>query len=145
MFNFTDTQLAVSEYVVLAKGLKFVPTPSTKVAKKNYLLKDFNEFERKMKCKLPFFNKKEDIHPFRTKSGFEPPKSNGTLETFIDKVKLELTSMEIQKFNDNLSKNERKALNELRKRKDIVKKRLTKTTFVLLWIKMIISKKAIAN
>ena len=125
VFNLTDTKLADSEYLLLAKGLKFVPTPSTKFAK-NYLLKDFNELARKMRCKLAFSNKKEDIHPFRTKSGFEPPKSNGTLETFIDKVKLELTSMEIQKFNDNLSKKERRALNELRKRKDIVIKKADK-------------------
>ena len=34
VFNLTDTKLADSEYLLLAKGLKFVPTPSTKFAKK---------------------------------------------------------------------------------------------------------------
>ena len=72
VFNLADTKLADSEYLLLAKGLKFVPTPSTKFAK-YHLLKDFNELARKIRCKLAFSNKKEDIHPFRTKSGFKPP------------------------------------------------------------------------
>lgn len=56
-------------------------------------------------------NNDNNIHPFRTKSGFQPAIMNNSIQNYIDKTKLELSSMEIRKTTDNLSALERKALN----------------------------------
>jgi hypothetical protein len=125
VFNLTKSKLTDNEYLLLAKGMKFIPTPSTKVAK-NDLLKDFDELARKMRCKFNFQMKCDEIHPFYTKSGYEPPKMIGALETYIDKTKLELSSIQIKKCSHNLSQLERRALNQLRYRNDIVIKKADK-------------------
>ena len=109
VFNLTKSKLTDNEYLLLAKGMKFIPTPSTKVAK-NDLLKDFDELARKMRCKFNFQMKCDNIHPFYTKSGYEPPKMIGALETYIDKTKLELSSIQVKKCSHNLPQLERRAL-----------------------------------
>ena len=58
VINLTQKTLTDEEYILLAKGLKFVPTPSTKMSKR-HLMNDFHEFSRKMRCKLLFHNKND--------------------------------------------------------------------------------------
>ena len=65
-------------------------------------------------------NNDNNIHPFRMKSGYQPAMMNNPIQNYIDKTKLELSSMEIRKTTDNLSALERKALNTLKGRKDII-------------------------
>lgn len=46
--NLSMKTLTDNEYLLLSKGLKFIPAPSPKGAK-NDLLRDFNEFARKLR------------------------------------------------------------------------------------------------
>ncbi|XP_062587335.1 uncharacterized protein LOC134248972 [Saccostrea cucullata] len=127
VFNLTPDKLSDDEYLLLAKGLKFVPSPvSHKV--KQQVMKDFNEFARKLKCRFIFHDpdSDNDIHPFRMKSGFEPQIMNNSVQTYIDKTRLELSSMEVRKSSDNLSTSERRALKRLKDRTDIIIKKADK-------------------
>ena len=55
-----------------------------------------------------------DLHPFHVKSDWEPPvRPSAALETFLEEVKLELASFELDKPKDNISTRERQALKEL--------------------------------
>ena len=66
VFNLTSNKVSDSENIQLARGLKFIPSPSVKKAKL-YLMRDFNAFARKMQCKYMFHDTTEsEIHPFRT-------------------------------------------------------------------------------
>ena len=95
VFNLTSKKVSDSENILLARGLKFIPSPSVKKAKL-YLMRDFNEFARKMQCKYMFHDTTEsEIHPFRTKSGFQPEQLSDTLNTYLDKTKMELSSLQV--------------------------------------------------
>lgn len=91
-------------------------------------MRDLKEFTRKLKCKYMFYDPDSDnnIHPFRMKSGFEPQIMNNSVQTYIDKTRLVLSSMEIRKSSDNLSISERQALKRLKGRKDIIIKKADK-------------------
>ncbi|XP_061192295.1 uncharacterized protein LOC133200524 [Saccostrea echinata] len=127
VFNLTPDRLSDDEYLLLAKGLKFVPSPISHQVKQQ-VMRDFNEFARKLKCKYMFHDPDSDnnIHPFRMKSGFEPQIINNSVQTYIDKTRLELSSMEVRKSTDNLSISERQALKRLKGRKDIIIKKADK-------------------
>ena len=125
VFNLTSKKLSAGEYLLLARGLKFIPTPSNKKAK-SALLKDFDEFARKMQCKYMFADKDNEIHPFRTKSGYQPSTTSDTLRSYIDKTRLELSSIEVQKYCDNLSACEKEAIKTLRNNDNIIIKKADK-------------------
>ena len=127
VFNLTSEKLSDDEYLLLSKGLKFIPTPLIKNSK-TLLMRDFNEFARKLKCKFLFQKTAEDnkIHPFRTNSGFDPKNHVEPIQTYIDKTKLELSSIQTQNINDNLSASERRCLKDLKSRKDIIIKKADK-------------------
>jgi hypothetical protein len=96
VFNITSEKLSDNEYLLLSKGLKFIPTPFIKNSK-NYLMRVFDEFARKPKCKFLFQKTAEDskIHPFHTNSGFDPQNHVEPIQTYIDKTRLELSSIQI--------------------------------------------------
>ncbi|XP_062579196.1 uncharacterized protein LOC134241129 [Saccostrea cucullata] len=120
VLNLSKYQLNDNEYVLLAKGLKFIPTPKQKNVKR-CILKDFDEFARKLRCKYHFDNGADSkIHPFRTSSGFQPPYTCSLLEEYIDKTKLELSSITTKTFQDNLTHSERNALSSLKKNLNVV-------------------------
>ncbi|XP_061170257.1 uncharacterized protein LOC133179540 [Saccostrea echinata] len=127
VFNLTPDRLSDEEYLLLAKGLKFVPSSISHQVKQQ-VMRDFNEFARKLKCKYMFHDPDSDnnIHPFRMKSGFEPEIMNNSVQTYIDNTRLELSSMEVRKSTDNLSISERQARRRLKGRKDIIIKKADK-------------------
>ena len=95
---------------LLTKDLSFTPTPPSKEAN---LREDVAEFTRKLRLEDYFIDKNyqsEDI---------VRPKSEFTLQSGrvpeLDDIASEIETMKIKekKFKDNLSKSERKALNEL--------------------------------
>lgn len=131
VFNLTSNKLTDGEYLLLARGLKFIPTPSNKKAK-NLLINNFDEFARKMQCKYMFSNAETKLHPFRMKSGFQPNETNHALQTYIDKTKLELSSIEVQKFTDNVQKIEREAIRSLRNNNDIIIKKADKNNMCVI-------------
>lgn len=72
VMNLSAHELSDNEILLLAKGIKFIKTPSTKNANR-MLLNDFDEFERKMRCTYLFNNGMEyEKHPFYLNTGFSP-------------------------------------------------------------------------
>ncbi|CAC5415486.1 unnamed protein product [Mytilus coruscus] len=139
---FTKEKLCNAEILVLAKGLKFIPSPRLQNAKKT-LINDFNELARKMRCKYHFDDGSNTYnrHPFLLKSGHKPSWANNAIENYLFSTRIELEKIQINTFKDNLSKNERMALQSLRKNDRIIVKKADKnsSTVVLdkdLYVKM---------
>ena len=77
---------------------------------------------------------KKDIHPFYVKSNWNPPvQQSVALESYLEEVKMQLAVTKIIKPKHNLSRNERKALNELKHHTEINLKKADKgsTTVVM--------------
>lgn len=132
VLNLSKYKVNHHEYSVLSKGLKFIPTPQNGNIKK-VILNDFDEFARKLRCKY-HFDKGENlpIHPFKKPSGYNPPFTCYALEDYIDKTKLELSSIPIKKIHNNTSKLEREALTSLRNNNNIVIKKADKSNTIVI-------------
>ena len=78
-----------------------------------------------MRLRYIFHNTESEQHPFHIKSNWEPPvQQSVALETFLEKVRVQLAEIELIKPRNNLPFKERKALRELRSNSDII---ITKT------------------
>ena len=74
------------------------------------------------------------VHPFYVKSNWNPPVQRSVaLESYLEEVKLQLTEIQITKPKQNLSRDEQKALNELKQNNDINLKKADKgsTTVIM--------------
>ena len=133
VLNLSKITLNDSENKLLTKGLKFIPCPRTSYVKRD-IMADFNEFARKLRCKYHFYRKNDrQIHPFRENTGFEPDKACPALESYIDKTKLELSSIYIRKYRPNMTNSETRALHNLKQNNGIVIKKADKSkTFVIM-------------
>ncbi|CAG2228698.1 unnamed protein product [Mytilus edulis] len=132
---FTTEKIKDDEILLLSKGLKYIPSPSTKFAKSS-IASDFNEFARKLRCKYHF--DKGDIfkrHPFLTKSGYKPELANNAIETYIFKTKVEIDNITINKAHDNLTTLERKAISSLKRNEKIVIRKADKNNTTVIWDK----------
>ncbi|CAG2210450.1 unnamed protein product [Mytilus edulis] len=128
VINLSKRRLSNQEYILLAKGLKFIPTPSSKNVKMS-ILKDYNEFARKLRCRYMFSQEKTDLHPFRSNTGYKPASTCHTLENYIDLTKLELSFLPIERnVKNNLTKGERIALRNLKNDETIVIKKADKNS-----------------
>ncbi|CAG2221492.1 unnamed protein product [Mytilus edulis] len=92
---FTKEKLCNAEILVLAKGLKFIPSPNLRHAKKT-LINDFNELARKMRCKYHFDNGSHQYnrHPFLSKSGYKPYWANNAIENYLFSTRIELEKIQ---------------------------------------------------
>lgn len=100
---------------------------------KRFLLKDFDEFARKLRCKFLFdTGENSKLHPFKTSTGYKPDPVCGALENYIDKTKLEISSLPIKQFQDNLTSQERAALTSLKNNRHIVIKKADKSNTVVI-------------
>ena len=81
-----------------------------------------------MRLQYIFHGEENKPHPFHVKSYWEPPaiQLSVALETFLEEVKLELASIELDKAKDNISTGERRALKELSRNKSIILKKSDK-------------------
>ena len=70
--NMSNTNLTDQEIALLAKGLKFIPTPEKPASQKN-LIRDFNTFLHSMRLKYIFAHSKSNPHPFYVRSNWQPP------------------------------------------------------------------------
>ena len=71
-----------------------------------------------MRLKYMFHRKRKEVHPFHVKSNWNPPvQKSVALVSFLEEVKMDLADIKIIKPKQNLSRNERKALNELKQNK----------------------------
>ena len=66
-------------------------------------------------------NSNEDDTPFHNKSTWNPPNDRErALDTFLDAVKLDITTCTPNKIRDNLTVTERQAISQLKQRQDII-------------------------
>lgn len=120
VLNIPSYSLKENEYILLAKGLKFIPS-SKESNVKRLLLKNFDEFARKLTCKFSFDTwENSKFNPFRTSTGYKPDPACGALENYIDETKLEISSLLIKQYQDNLTSRERAALTSLKNNRHIV-------------------------
>ena len=84
------------------------------------LLKDFEQFARRVRLQYIFHGQENEPHRFHVKSDWKPPvQPSVALETFLEEVKFELASIEFDKPKDNISTRGHQALKELSRNKSI--------------------------
>ena len=114
--NLSDIQLTTDQTSLLSKGLRFIPTPVTKENSiRHQLMRDFNQFARRMRLQYIYHGENNEPHPFHVKINWEPPAQQSVaLETYLEEVRLQLAETEISKPKNNLPCNEFKAIRELK-------------------------------
>lgn len=70
--------------------------------------------------------------PLESHRVISPQKTCNALEEYIDKTKMELTSLQPKRFRDNISKEEREALSSLKNNKNIVIKKADKSNTIVI-------------
>ena len=94
--NLSTHQLSDDQVNVLSKGLKFIPTPVTnKTTIRRQLLRDFEQFARRMRLQYIFHGQDKEPHPFHVKSNWMPPVQQSiALESYLESVKAQLAESE---------------------------------------------------
>ena len=128
LHNLSSHQLTDSQVSLLSRGLKFIPTPTTNETRiKQQLLRDFEQFARQMRPVYIFHGQNREPHPFDIKSTWMPQVQHSVaLESYLENVKTQLAEIKITKPKNNLSRNEVKALKELKNNSAITSKKQTK-------------------
>ena len=95
--NLSDNQLTDSQVSVLSKGLKFIPTPvRNKTIIRRQLLRDFEQFARRMRLQYIFHGQNNEPHPFHVKSNWMPPvQPSVALESYLENVKAQLAEITV--------------------------------------------------
>ena len=112
-----QTTLTETQKSVLRKGLKFIPKP--KQLPIQTLHSDIRNFMHRLKTMYEQKRNKEPRDPFTPKQKLKPNPErltdNGTLDTFLHRIRMEMLDAEKHKQNkrDNLTRKERIALREL--------------------------------
>ena len=126
--NMSNKNLTDQETALLAKGLKFIPTPKKPASQRN-LLRDFNSFARSMRLKYIFADSKSNPHPFYVRSNWQPPpQPSVALENYLEQTKLEIANITFTDVKDNLSAKERQALKTLKNKNELNLKKADKGT-----------------
>ena len=102
--NLSTHQLSDDQVNVLSRGLKFIPTPVTnKTTIRRQLLRDFEQFARRMRLQYIFHGQDKEPHPFHVKSNWMPPVQQSiALESYLESVKPQLADIRIDKPKNNL-------------------------------------------
>ncbi|XP_061187286.1 uncharacterized protein LOC133195460 [Saccostrea echinata] len=148
VLNRSSVPLSESETSLLSKGLNFCPTPHEVDEKQ--VREDTRAFFRRLRLKEHFSRKNSEVDSYdssqpqlheleehklyRPKSDWEPaPGKCGALESYIDAVESDIEKLLSMpdKAPDNLSKEERSALQSLKNRDDIVIKKADKGSTVV--------------
>lgn len=105
--NLSTHQLSDDQVNVLSRGLKYIPTPVTnKTTMRRQLLRDFEQFARRMHLQYIFHGKDKEPHPFHVKSNWMPPVQQSiALESYLENVKAQLADIRVKKPKNNLSRN----------------------------------------
>ena len=122
--------LTASQVSLLSRGLKFIPTPATNETRiKQQLLRDFEQFARRMRLLYIFHKQNREPHPFHVKPTWMPQVQHSVaLESHLENVKTQPTEIKITKPKNNLSRNEVKAPKELKNNPAINFKKADKGT-----------------
>ena len=88
--NLSNRTLSKAEVSLLSKGLKFFPTPNS--VDKSVLKEDLAKFGRTLRLKWHYRNDERtfDPNPFRTKSKFNPSKTDAAIELYLSHIKEKL-------------------------------------------------------
>ena len=99
--NLSNVELTTDQINLLAKGLKFIPTPKEKeIQIRRQLLKDFDHFSRRMRLQYIFNGENNEPHPFHVKSGWIPPvQPSVALESYLEEQK----AVETLRKNTNIN------------------------------------------
>ena len=140
--NLSKFKLGRAHTSVLEKGITFCPTP--KGADLAEIHHDVSNFFRRLKLKLHFFDDenpnddsfKTKIPPglvkFRKKSNWCPKPHDNCLNAFIEKVNNDLSDLDIDiSVDQNLTREERNALKELRDNDNIIIKKADKGSSIV--------------
>ena len=121
---------------LLAKGLKFIPTPVTKeIHIKRQLLRDFEQFTRRMRLRYIYRGEEKEPQPYHVKSTWNPPlQPSVALETYLEEVKVQLAATKLTKPKNNLQSAERKALVALKRNHEINLKKADKGTTTVIYL-----------
>ena len=116
LHNLSSLQLTDSQVGLLSRGLKFIPPPATNETRiKQQLLRDFEQFARRMIILYTFHGQSREPHPFHVKSTWiSQVQHSVALESYLENVKTQFAEIKIIQPNNNLSSNEVKALKELK-------------------------------
>ena len=128
--NLSNVELTTDQINLLAKGLKFIPTPKEKeIQIRRQLLKDFDQFSRRMRLQYIFNGETNEPHPFHVKSGWIPPvQPSVALESYLEETRVLLAETQFTKPKNNLFYAEQKAVETLRKNTNINLKKADKGT-----------------
>ena len=113
--NLSDQTLSPLEIQILSKGLSFIPKP--KKLDTWELYKDTLKFRRQARIMYNMADVKSHTRrKFVRKSTYNPrPTNNSTLEGTLDNIRTELSLLNYtQKETDNLTRAERRTINELK-------------------------------
>ena len=85
--NLSNRKLSKAEVSLLSKGLKFCPTPNS--VDKSVLKEDLENFGRPLRLKWHYKNDERtfDPSPFRSKSKFNPSKTDAAIELYLSHIK----------------------------------------------------------
>lgn len=87
------------------------------------LLQDFEQFARRMRLQYIFHGQNKEPHPFHVKSDWMPlVQPSVALESYLENIKSQLSEIKTTKPKNNLSRNEIKAVAELKNNTDKSKK-----------------------
>ena len=128
--NLSNKQLTESQINLLAKGLKFIPTPVTNDNRiRQQLLHDFEQFARRMRLQYMYYGTEKEQHPFYVKSNWNPPiQQSVALESYLEEVKISLAEINLTKPKNNLALAECEALKTLKGDEQINLKKADKGT-----------------
>eukprot|EP00455_Lapot_gusevi_P012915 TRINITY_DN1621_c0_g1_i1.p1 TRINITY_DN1621_c0_g1~~TRINITY_DN1621_c0_g1_i1.p1 ORF type:complete len:732 (+),score=48.12 TRINITY_DN1621_c0_g1_i1:349-2544(+) len=124
--NLSSITLTTSQLSVLAKGLKFIPTPRSSSASSFSILRDFDEFSRKMRIAYQFRNHPDRLFLPRLtvrNPNWQPRVRYHPLEDYLSSSRSILASalsMANPSRHHNLSTSEFRALAALRRHPDVV-------------------------
>ena len=134
VINLSRRNLSEAEISLLSKGLKFVPT-ANKIDRAK-LKTELEEYGRKLRLMWHFRNDEKPFsyEKFRPKSTFNPRNKDTVIETYLSSLEERLLDIDIssKRFN-NLTKEERNALYNLRDDPTIIIKGADKGSEVVLW------------
>ena len=132
--NLSNRILSPAEISLLSKGLKFIPTPSS--INKAKIKENLEVFGRKLRLKWHFKDKDNfsPLDPFVEKSKFSP-KGDAMIEVYMSCLEEKILNMadNFKPSYNNLTREERTALNDLRDDYSIVIKEADKGSAVVVW------------
>ena len=109
--NLSDYKLSIPEITALSRGLKFIPTPKCPNIK--HLMKDTNDYIRRMRIKFIMRHKQSITHPFKMKSNWVPqPTQNKRPENYFETAKLPMSEIQINTTKPNITQAEKMPLKD---------------------------------